>query len=247
MNATSTAVKRRIVCLTGSKEGAGKSTLALNLALAWAGLQSRGVVIVHLDPLCRDDISAQLGLCSPTLSDLIRAGAKVSRGGSRPQVPLSQWGVGCLPLAATPEAAARVFSGEARRELERLSHAYDLFLDVDPCSPLRRMALELSSLTFWTCLPQRAHLDAAETALAGGRAGRAPLELVINQSDMPGALPDGEVRAFMGRLRKQTWNPMPHERSMAELANRGKLIVLEQPQSAWVKALRPILGRVMEG
>lgn len=247
MNATTTAVKRRIVCLTGPKEGAGKSTLALNLALAWAGTQSRGVVIVHLDPLCRDDVSPQLGLEPPTLADLVRAGARVSRGGPRPQVPLSQWGVGVLPLAGTPDEAARVSPAEARRELERLSLAYDLFLDVDPCSPLRRLALQLCDLAFWTCLPQRAHLDAAEAALAGGRVGPAPFELVINQSDMPGALSEEEVRAFIGRLRKRHWNPMPHERGMAELANRGKLIVLEQPHSAWVKALRPILGRLMEG
>lgn len=240
-------VKRRIVCLTGPKEGAGKSTLAMNLALAWAGIQSRGVVVVHLDPLCRDDLSPLLGLTPPTLAELVRAGAKVSRGGTRPQVPLSQWGVGVVPLAAGPEEAARVFPMAARRELERLSLAYDLFLDVDPCSPLRRMALELCTLSFWTCLPQRAHLDAAEAALAGGRPGAAPFEVVINQNDMPGALSQDEVGAFMGRLRKAHWNRMPHERDMAGLANRGKLVILEQPHSDWVKALRPILGRVMEG
>ncbi|TBR17924.1 hypothetical protein EPO15_15885 [bacterium] len=243
---TPTRGKRRIVCLTGSKEGAGKSTVALNLALAWAGTQSRGVVIVHLDPLCRDDLSPQLGLTPPTLAELMRAGTKVTRGGTRPQVPLSQWGVGVLPLAANPEEAKRVFPGEARRELERLSLTYDLFLDVDPCSPLRRMALEISTLTFWTCLPQRAHFDAAEAALgAGGRSG-APMVLVVNQCNMPGALEAEDMTASIRRIPSSDCRWMPHERRIPELTNRGKLVVVEDPHSDWVRALRPLLGHVME-
>lgn len=237
---------RRIVCLAGPKEGVGKSTIALNLALAWAGTSGRGVVIVHLDPLCRDDISPRLGVTPPTLADLVWAGARASRGGLRPQVPLSQWGVGCLPLAGSPEEAARVAVPDARRELTRLAASHDLFLDVGSTSHLRRLALQLATLTFWTCLPHRAHLDASEEALAGERAEGRPCEVIVNQSNMLGALPYPEVTAFLRRLRKPGSYPMPHDAMIPEFDNRGKMIVVEQPHSDWVKALRPLLGRLME-
>lgn len=246
MNGLSENAKRRVVCLTGPKEGAGKTTLALNLALAWAGIQSRNVVIVQLDPLCRDDVSPQLGLYPPTtLADFIRRGELAARGGPRPMVPLSKWGVGCLTLGQNAEQAARVTAAAARRALERLSAAYDLFLDVDSTSPLRRLALQLSTLTFWTCLPHRPHFDAAEGAL-GGASGKA-FEVVINQCDAPGGLPGSEVTSFLRRLGKEGGTWMPHEASIPELANRGKLVVVEEPHSDWVKALRPLLGRVLEG
>jgi pilus assembly protein CpaE len=246
MNAASPNAHRRIVCLAGPKGGVGKSTIALNLALAWAGTQARNVVIVHLDPLCRDDVSPRLGLEPPTLADLVWAGAKVSRGGLRPHVPLSQWGVGCLPLAGTPEEAARVFPQDARRELERLSASYDLFLDVSSASPLRRLALQMAGLTFWACLPHRAYLDASEAALAGERDEARPCEVVINQSDIPGGLPEPEVDAVLRRLRKPVWHRMPHEALIPAYDNQRKALVVEHPNSEWAKALRPILGRVCE-
>lgn len=139
--------RRRIVCLTGSKEGAEKTATALNLAREWADAQVRGVVIVHLDPLCRNDVSPQLGINPPTFADLVRQEERVSRGGPRTLVPLSRWGVGCLPMAADPDQAARVSPAAARRALSRLAGAYDLVLDVAASSPLRRLALQLSGAT----------------------------------------------------------------------------------------------------
>ena len=43
----------RVIAFAGPKEGVGKTTILLNLALAWAGLQKRNVLIVPLDPLAR--------------------------------------------------------------------------------------------------------------------------------------------------------------------------------------------------
>lgn len=144
------AAKRGIVCLTGPKEGAEKAAAALTLARRWAEAQARGVVIVHLDPLCRSDVSPQLGITPPTFADLVYQEERVSRGGPRALVPLSPWGVGCLPMAADPGQAARVSPAAARRALSRLAAAYDLVLDVAASSPLRGLALRLSAGTMGT-------------------------------------------------------------------------------------------------
>ena len=60
----------RVIVFTGPKEGVGKSTTCLNLALAWAGSQNRKVIIVHMDPLCRNDLSFLLNVQPPTLASM---------------------------------------------------------------------------------------------------------------------------------------------------------------------------------
>ena len=99
----------RVIVFSGPKEGVGKSTIALNLALAWAGTQSRNVILVHLDPLCRSELSFMLNLQPPTLASLtqtvgkdITVLSKLLKG----RVPISQWGVGVLPLGNNRNDAA---------------------------------------------------------------------------------------------------------------------------------------------
>ena len=64
----------RVVAFTGPKEGSGKTTLVLNLAIAWAEAQKRPVLIVPLDPLARSEHGFYLGLKKPvSVADLVRA------------------------------------------------------------------------------------------------------------------------------------------------------------------------------
>src|SRR5882672_4579307 len=93
----------RVVVFTGPKEGVGKSTLCLNLALAWAGSQNRKVIIVHMDPLCRNDISFQLGVNPPSLASMAQMVGDNPTGLGRllrGRIPMTPWGVGLLPLAS---------------------------------------------------------------------------------------------------------------------------------------------------
>ena len=96
----------RVIVFTGPKEGVGKTTACLNLALAWAGSQNRKVVIVHMDPLCRNDLNFVLGnLNPPSLASMIQLVGDSPTGGLgrllKGRIPFSQWGVGLLPLAAS--------------------------------------------------------------------------------------------------------------------------------------------------
>lgn len=63
----------KIIAFSGPKEGAGKTTLVLNLALGWAGIQKRPVLIVPLDPLARQEHSFYLDIKKPvSVSDILR-------------------------------------------------------------------------------------------------------------------------------------------------------------------------------
>lgn len=146
---------QRIICFTGSGPGAGTTTLALNLAVAWAGLQARGVVVVQVDPLCGDELAATLGVAGPTLAALIRHENAVFLGHTPLVVPLSKWAVGSLPLARDMTEGFRVDSAAARRALTRLNGRYDLFIDAPLASPLRAMAMRMADLTFAVEAPAR--------------------------------------------------------------------------------------------
>jgi pilus assembly protein CpaF len=241
-----------VVVFSGPKEGVGKSSIALNLALAWAGTQSRNVLIVQLDPLCRSDLSFQLGLQPPTLASLtqfvgkdVAVLSKLLKG----RIPLSQWGVGVLPLGSKRSEVLQTSPHVIVPILESLSQSYDLFLDVDPYFPMQVFSFDLADLVFWTCLPQRGHFESTYALFQEFKALHFPLErfeVVLNEANLPGALAPKEVDRFFANMNKRVLSYMPWEDLLPEFANTGRILVVEQPHSDWAKALRPLLGKMLE-
>ncbi|HXT01070.1 MAG TPA: ATPase, T2SS/T4P/T4SS family [Elusimicrobiota bacterium] len=244
----------RVVVFTGPKEGVGKSTVCLNLALAWAGSQNRKVVIVHMDPLCRDDVSYSLGNPSPpSLASMTQLVGENPTGGLgrllKGRIPISQWGVGLLPLAASRTEFLTLSPNIVVKILGSLAESYDLFLDVDPFFPMQIFSYDLADLVYWVCLPQRSHFTATYSLFNEIKALHFPLdkfEIVVNQANLPGALVPKEVGGFFRGMSKNVLAYMPWEDLIPEYANTQKILVVEQLQSDWVKALRVLLGRTME-
>ncbi|MFH2204275.1 MAG: ATPase, T2SS/T4P/T4SS family [Elusimicrobiota bacterium] len=228
----------------------GKTTLAVNLALAWAGTGDRNVIIVHLDPLCRSELPFMLNLEPPTLASLAQlVGKEASMLGKllKGRVPISQWGVGVLPLGNTRTEAVDVTPDIAMPILEALSESYDIFIDVDPFFPMQVFAFDIADLVLWTCLPQRAHFEATYNTFQELKTLHFALEkfeIVINEANLPGALAPKEVERFFQTMGKNVLSFMPWEDLLPEFANTAKILVVEQPHSDWVKSLRPLLGRV---
>ena len=244
----------RVVVFTGPKEGVGKSTVCLNLALAWAGSQNRKVVIVHMDPLCRDDVSYSLGNANPpSLASMSQLVGENPTGGLgrllKGRIPISQWGVGLLPLASSRTEFLTLSPNVVVKILGSLAESYDLFLDVDPFFPMQMFSYDLADLVYWVCLPQRSHFTATYSLFNEIKALHFPLdkfEIVVNQANLPGALAPKEVGGFFRGMQKNVLAYMPWEDLIPEYANTQKILVVEQLQSDWVKALRVLLGRTME-
>lgn len=250
-----TSVKEpgRVVVFTGPKEGVGKTTACLNLALAWAGSQNRKVVIVHMDPLCRNDLNFVLGLNPPSLASMTQLVGESPTGGLgrllKGRIPISQWGVGLLPLASSRTEFQRLSPSTVVKVLGSLAESYDLFLDVDPFFPMQIFSFDLADLIYWVCLPQRSHFEATYALFNEIKALHFPLEkfeIVVNQANLPGALAPKEVGRFFHAMQKTVLAYMPWEDLIPEYANTQKILVVEQLQSDWVKALRVLLGRTME-
>jgi len=243
----------RVVVFSGPREGVGKSTLALNLALAWAGSQNRKVLIVHMDPLCRDDLSFQMALEPPSLASLVPIIGENSTGGVgrllRGRIPMTKWGVGLLPLAKKRQEIMSLSPQSAAHILGALSEEYDLFMDVDPYLPMQVFAFDVADLVFWTCLPQRSHFEATYSLFGEFKNLHFPLErfeIIINQANLPGALSPKEVDRFFGTMNKRVLAYMPWDDLLPECANTQKILVVESLQSEWVKQLRLVLGRTLQ-
>ncbi|HAM35548.1 MAG TPA: hypothetical protein DEB40_01950 [Elusimicrobia bacterium] len=242
----------RVLVFTGPKEGVGKSTLCLNLALAWAGSQNRKVLIVHMDPLCRNDAGFMLGVNPPTLASMVHlVGDNPSGLGKllKGRIPITQWGVGLLPLAAKRQEILNISPQIVAKILGSLAESYDLFLDVDPFFPMQVFSFDLADLVFWNCLPQRAHFEATYNMFQEIKGLHFPLEkfeVIVNEANLPGALAPKEVDRFFAAMQKKVLAYMPWEDLLPEYSNTQRILVVENLQSDWVKTLRIILGRTME-
>ena len=243
----------RVVVFTGPKEGVGKTTTCVNLALAWAGSQNRKVVIVHMDPMCRNDLSFVLGVNPPTLASMVQLVGENPTGGLgrllKGRIPISQWGVGLLPLAANRQEFQKLNPNMVVKILGSLAESYDLFLDVDPFFPMQIFSFDLADLIYWCALPQRSHFEATYALFNEIKQLHFALdkfEVVVNQANLPGALAPKEVDRFFNAIQKRVLAYMPWEDLIPEYANTQKILVVEQLQSDWVKSLRVLLGRLME-
>src|SRR3989339_1666078 len=96
--ADASLIHPKVIMFTGPKEGVGKSSVALNLALAWAGYQKRQVLIVPMDPMCRQEHGFLLNVNPISIADIIRTMGKESlssMGGLlKGKIPVSKYGVG---------------------------------------------------------------------------------------------------------------------------------------------------------
>lgn len=235
-------VPGRIIVFSGPKEGVGKSTIAVNLALAWAAVADRKVIVVQLDPLCRSELPFLLGVEPTTLSALTQDTGKNVR------VPISQWNVGTLSLGLARGDAATLSPGRVLPILEGLSRSYDLFIDVDPSGPLQTFAFDLADIVFWSCLPQRAHLNATRGMFQDMTDRHFPMErfeVVVNEADLPGLLSAAEVGRFFKAMGKDVASFMPFDERLLEFANTARLAIIEENRSRWVQALQPLLARVV--
>ncbi len=240
----------RVAVFTGPKEGVGKSAICLNLALVWAGTQNRNVLIVSMDPLGRNDLSFQLRLNSPTLAQLSSLVAPNPSGLGkllRGRIPMSQWGVGVLPLGDKRKDITMLQPQVVAKVLGALSETYDIFIDVDPYFPMQIFSLDFADLVYWVCLPQRSHCEATYNIFSELKALHFPLErfeVVINQANLPGSLAPQEIEKFFQTLQKKVLAYMPWEEMIPECANTQKILVAENMQNEWAKTLKVLLARL---
>ncbi|MBO4675233.1 MAG: Flp pilus assembly complex ATPase component TadA [Elusimicrobiaceae bacterium] len=244
----------KIIAFSAPKEGAGKTTLVLNLALGWAGLQKRPVLIVPLDPLAREEHSFYLNIKDPaTVVDLLQmlgnTSIAVVGGLLRGKISMSQWGVGLLPLGKTPKQVASLSPKILVPILSRLSQTFDIFLDVDSSFPMQAFAFDLADKIFWVSNATRTHLNSTVQLFNDYKELHYPMDrisVICNQYDMPGSIPYEEVERFYSSLDTEIDVFLPWDENVMATSNRREIEVVTNPQAEWVKGLRLVLGKIRD-
>ncbi len=244
----------KIIAFSGPKEGAGKTTLVLNLALGWAGIQKRPVLIVPLDPLARQEHSFYLDIKKPvSVSDILKTLGNTSiavvGGLLRGKISMSQWGVGVLPLGNTRAQVASISPKILIPILSRLSQTFDIFLDVDSSFPMQAFAFDIADKIFWVCQATRTHLNSTVQLFNDYKEQRYPMDrvsIICNAYDTPGSIPYEEVERFYSSLGREIDVFLPWDEDVMATSNRKEVEIITNPQSEWVKGLRLVLAKIRD-
>lgn len=245
----------KIITFTGPKEGAGKTTLVLNLALGWAGIQKRPVLIVPLDPLARQEHSFYLNIKKPvSVADILKTlgntNIAVVGGLLRGKISMSQWGVGVLPLGNTRTQVATMSPKILIPILSRLSQTFDIFLDVDSSFPMQAFAFDISDKVFWATNATRSHLNSTVQLFNDYKEQRYALDrisVICNAYDTPGSIPYEEMeRVYQSLLGRNIDVFLPWDEGIMASSNRREVEIIVNPQSEWIKGLRLILAQIRD-
>jgi len=244
----------KIIAFFGPKEGAGKTTLVLNLALGWAGIQKRPVLIVPLDPLAREEHNFYLDIKKPvTVVDILQTlgntNIAVVGGLLRGKISMSQWGVGILPLGRTHTQISSLSPKILIPILSRLSQTFDIFLDVDSSFAMQSFAFDLADNVFWVSNATRTHLNSTVQLFNDYKEKLYPMDrvsVICNSYDMPGSIPYEEVERFYSSLGREVDVFLPWDENVMATSNRKEVEIIVNPQSEWVKGLRLVLAKIRD-
>ena len=244
----------KIIAFTGPKEGAGKTTLTLNLALGWAGIQKRPVLIVPLDPLARQEHSFYLNIKKPvSVADILQTlgstNIAVVGGLLRGKISMSQWGVGVLPLGNTRAQVASISPKILIPILSRLAQTFDIFLDVDSSFPMQAFAFDIADKIFWVSQATRTHLNATVQLFNDYKEQHYPMDrvsVICNAYDMPGSISYEEVERFYTELGREVDVFLPWDEDVMATSNRREVEIVVNPQTEWVKGLRLVLAKIRD-
>lgn len=245
--------QNRIITFSGPKEGVGKTTVLINLALAWANYQKRKVLIIPMDHLCRFEHDKILGVNPPSMADVLRSIGKESMSTAgvllKGKIPFNQYDVGVFPVAKKRSDMAKMSGAVITPLISKLSQFFDIFIDVDPYFPMQFFAFDISDLVFWITNSNVNSLNASASVFREINDMHFPLnkfEVVVNLYDMPGALSSKEVEKFYKQLGKDILAFMPWEDEIPSLANQNKILIVESPDTQWIKILRVLLAKLNE-
>lgn len=236
--------KSKVILVFGTKDGVGKSTLAVNLAVKLAQKKNKVVVLDYNFQF--GDVAALFGVnAKNTILELIQEQSNPNVDMIRQFLSLHISGVNFLPSPHSPEYSDAISPMQAERIISALRIYYD-YVIVDAFSgfnDITAVCIDCASTILFVTTKDIPALRNAKKGLSVIQAlsDQEKIKLIIGR-DGDGTIKDGDVARV---LSFPFWHSIPSEEKIAvAAANQGNPVVLEYPKSKISKAIAEITDKI---
>jgi len=240
----------RVITVSSTKGGSGKSVVATNLAIALARRSSRPVVLVDAD-LQFGDVAVMLRLVTPhTLVDAVQASARLDAQLLQSLLVRHEpSGLLVLPAPLEPAFAERVAGGDMTRIVEVL-RSFCEFVVIDTPAQFNDVVIALIEhsddvlMVAGLDIPNIKNTKLGLQTLRLLNLGEEKLTLLLNRADSKVQLDVGEVERTLG-LRAGCL--VPSDVVVPQSVNKGTPVVLDAPRSEVARAFEQLAERFSGG
>src|SRR5215471_4297081 len=233
----------RVIMVSSTKGGTGKTSIAVNVAVALAELRLR-TLLIDLD-VQFGDVGIVLGLDRPakTLHDLIAVADDLDAEKLRGYVLRHETGLAFLPAPLRPEEGEAIDSNRIATILQTARSIYDaIVVDTAPLfdGPMLT-ALDRSDQLLLVSTPDVPSMKNVRLALQTLDLLGFPTErvaLVANRAGMAGGTSIAEMSETIGREIRFT---LPEDPAVPKSINTGIAAVLLDPRSRFARGMKEIV------
>ncbi|WP_156797298.1 AAA family ATPase [Johnsonella ignava] len=236
-NSVSASSKSRVLMVFGPKDGVGKTTIAVNLAVKL--IQKKNKVCILDYNLQFGNVAAFLGIkTKETIVELLQEQSNPTLDAIRQFLSLHTSGIYCLPAPNNPEDAKTISTVQIERIIATLRVYYD-YIIIDAAAgfdDINVSCIDVASqilLVTGTDVPSL--MDTKKSlSILKALTDEEKIKLVVGK-DHTGQLKDAEISRVMGM---PIWNRIPcDDRSACSAANLGSPLMLEYPRSKICRAI----------
>ncbi|HZO96425.1 MAG TPA: AAA family ATPase [Gaiellaceae bacterium] len=237
----------RVIMVSSTKGGTGKTSIAVNLAVELAGVRLR-TLLIDLD-VQFGDVGIVLGLDRPekTLYDLTASPGELDPEKLRGYVIAHHTGLHILPAPLRPEVGENIDATKIAAVLQTARGMYDaIVVDTAPLfdGPMLT-ALDRSDQLLLVSTPDVPSMKNIRLALQTLELLGFPLErvaLVANRAGMAGGASVGEMADTIGR---EVRFVLAEDAAVPASINSGVPAVLYEPRSRFSRALKALVGTLV--
>ncbi len=245
-NTGTLTAKSKVILLFGPKDGVGKTTLAVNLAVKLAQKNNK-VVVLDCD-FQSGDVNAFLGMNpKSTVLELIQEQSNPNVDTIRQFLSLHLSGVNFLPNPHSPEYASSITARQVESIIAALRVYYD-YVIVDTVSgfdDISASCIECASSILFVTGKDVPALHNAKKSLAvlGELSDKEKIRLIMGKSE-GNRITQGDVSRVLGI---PVWGVLPYdEKSAVTAANQGQPVVLGHPKSRISREISSMADRLEE-
>jgi pilus assembly protein CpaE len=240
----------RVITVSSTKGGSGKSVVATNLACALARRSSRPVVLVDAD-LQFGDVAVMMRLVTPhTLVDAVSAQGRLDAQFLQSLlVRHDQSGLLVLPAPLEPSFAERVSAGDMTRIVEIL-RSFCAYVVLDTPAQFNDVVISLIEqaddviMVAGLDIPTIKNTKLGLQTLRLLEVGEERISLLINRADTKVQVDVAEVERTLG-LRAGAL--IPSDIVVPQSVNKGVPVVLDAPRSEVARAFEELADRFTGG